>query len=87
MSKYMVRENATVELNIYPESKYTYCGDECKRHKWVGEVAYFQVLEGTAAEMMCTMLDMEQVKELLVLYFKDGHTEVYNNSRCDLFSY
>ena len=85
--KNMVRENAMVELNVYPESKYTYCGDECKRFKWHGEVSSFRVLENAAAEMMCTMLDMEQVKELLVLYFDDGHTEVYNNAKCDLFIY
>lgn len=84
--KVMIRQSAGVVLDIYPEAKYHYKGEPKETRKYeCCTVSSFQVLEGTAAEMMCTMLDMEQTKELLMVYFNDGHTEVYDNAKCDLF--
>lgn len=86
--RYAVREAATVELEIYPESKYCYKGTECVRKKFSGaELATFEVVEGSKARMMAEIMGLDYSTEILVLVFKDGHTEVYNNSYVDMFLY
>lgn len=83
---YCVRENAIVELQIYPQSKFTYQGDECTRRKWSGkDIATWEVVEGNEAYDLCNALRMQQTMELLVIRFEDGHTEVYDNAKCDMF--
>ena len=85
---YMMVSIRKVELNIYPESKYTYRGDECDRKKYNhGEVASWDIIEGEDAKAMCKVIGMDECKELLVLHMSYGSVEVYNNSMVDMFAF
>lgn len=76
-----------VIVEIYPECKYTYKGEESIEVRY-DNVISFDVVDGADAKEIEACTDgscIDDYHEYLVLHFEDGETSTFRNSYVDLF--
>lgn len=80
-------KTVNVVVEIYPECKYTYKGEESKKVEYSGLVNW-EIINGEDAKEIEAETDgscIDDYHEYLILHFEDNTTATFRNSYVDMF--